>query len=147
MPDQPLSGGCLCGAVRYRIEAEPLFCCVCHCESCRRAAGGDSVGWVTVPAAGFRLVQGALRSFASSPGVSRGFCAECGTSLTYANDADSIDVTLAILDDPEAVPPTAEVWLEERLSWNPANPALQPFPREFDERQPPPRAFSHQSGS
>lgn len=128
MRDAPvLAGGCLCGAVRYALDAAPLWCGVCHCVTCRRAAGADSVAWATSPAAGFRLRRGTLATYASSPGVVRGFCRTCGTTLTYRNDPASVDVTLASLDDPEAVPPTAEVWLAHRLSWNPANPALAPF--------------------
>ncbi|MFO1106889.1 MAG: GFA family protein [Amaricoccus sp.] len=129
MPDYPLFGGCLCGAVRYRIDAAPSVCCVCHCASCRRSAGADSVGWLTAAAGDFALVRGELSIHESSPGVGRGFCARCGSSLTYRNAADSVDVALASLDDPEALRPTEEVWLEERLSWNPANPDLRPHRR------------------
>jgi hypothetical protein len=126
----PLTGGCLCGAIRYRIEAPVLSCGICHCGSCRRAAGAESVAWLTVAREGFRLVAGALATYASSPGVERGFCPRCGTSLTFRRRSDeSIDITVASLDDPEAAPPRAEWWLEHRLSWNPANPDLAGFPR------------------
>jgi len=131
MSDAPaLAGGCLCGAVRYRIEGPPLSCGVCHCATCRRAAGAPSVAWLTVEQGHFRLVAGALATYVSSPGVTRGFCARCGTSLTWRHDelAD-IDVTVASLDDPETVTPRSEWWLDHRLSWTPANPALEGFAR------------------
>ncbi len=125
----PVRGGCLCGAVRYGLHAEPGFVGICHCDSCRRAAGAESVGWLTVAVDAFHVERGDIRIHESSPGVRRGFCATCGTSLTYQNDAETVDVTLASLDDPELFPPRLECWLEERLSWNPANPGLEPHER------------------
>ena len=74
-------------------------------------------------------MQGTLAIYASSPGVERGFCAACGTSLTYrrANRPGLFDVTTASLDDPEAFPPAKEIWTSERLSWEAANPDLPQF--------------------
>ncbi|WP_181164664.1 GFA family protein [Amaricoccus solimangrovi] len=129
MTSYPVTGGCQCNAVRYSLGAEPLFSEVCHCDSCRRATGAESVGWLTEPAESFRIEHGALTLHESSPGVTRGFCGRCGTTLTYQNGAETIDVTLASLDDPELFPPRAEIWLEERLSWNPANPRLEQHER------------------
>jgi hypothetical protein len=118
----PLEGGCLCGAVRYRIDRPPLATAICHCVTCRRAAGAQSVAWATVPADGFACVAGDPVRHASSPGVTRCHCARCGTSLTYQCEASTIDVTVASLDDPEAVPPRREIWLAHRLSWEPTDP-------------------------
>ena len=125
----PVLGGCLCGAIRYGIHAAPMSVGVCHCRSCRRAAGAESVAWLTVATADFRLERGTLATYASSPGVARGFCRDCGSTLTWQMGSADIDVTLASLDDPEVFPPTSELWLEERLSWNPANPALRAYHR------------------
>lgn len=126
---ETLEGGCLCGAVRYRIEAEGAEASICHCATCRRAAGAQSVAWATVGIAAFAWTAGAPASHVSSPGVVRTHCAACGTSLTYRSAPDSIDVTLASLDDPEALPPTSEVWLSHRLSWEPLDPARAAFAR------------------
>ena len=119
---EPLEGGCLCGTVRYRIDAAPMEAGICHCVTCRRAAGAQSVAWVTVPATGFAWTAGAPARHASSPGVIRSHCAVCGTSLAYQATPESVDVTIASLDDPEAVPPTKEIWLSHRLSWEPVDP-------------------------
>jgi hypothetical protein len=82
------------------------------------------VAWITVRRAELSILSGTPAVFLSSPGVTRQFCSRCGTALTYASNrhADTIDVTTASLDDPEAFPPTAEVWLEHRLSWQPLSP-------------------------
>lgn len=125
----PVKGGCHCNAIRYSLHAEPLFSEICHCESCRRTSGSESVGWLTAEIGAFRIDRGELAIYQSSPGVKRGFCGACGATLTYQNSADTIDVTLSTLDDPELFPPRAEIWLEEQLSWNPPNPRLEQHER------------------
>ena len=113
-------GGCYCGGVRYRVSGSPLHATVCHCESCRRCCGAQSVAWVTFPVAAFEWVKGEPVRFRSSPPVERTFCGACGTSLTYAHVEErpgDVDVTTASLDDPEAFPPTKHVFWQHRLSW------------------------------
>ena len=127
-----LEGGCLCGAIRYRIDRPALSAAICHCVTCRRAAGAQSVGWATVAAAGFAWLAGTPATHASSPGVRRSHCPACGTSLTYQCEPETVDVTLASLDDPEALPPTRELWLSHRLSWAPVDPRLPAHPRGGD---------------
>ena len=124
-------GGCLCGAVRYRVEGPARSTSLCHCQSCRRATGGPSLAWVIFDEDKVVFERGAPAIYASSPGVERGFCARCGSSLTYrrANRPGLFDVTTASLDDPEAFPPSKEIWIAERLSWVAANPDLPQFAR------------------
>jgi len=121
---EPLEGGCLCGAVRYRIARPVISAGICHCRTCRRAAGAQSVGWATVAADGFAWLAGDPARFASSPGVTRTHCAACGTSLTWQREPGSIDVTLGSLDSPEALPPAEEIWLAHHVPWEPLDPAL-----------------------
>jgi hypothetical protein len=125
------TGGCLCGAVRYRVDGAPVATSLCHCASCRRAAGGPSAAWAIFAEGKVVFERGAPAVYASSPGVERGFCAACGTSLTYrrANRPGLFDVTAASLDDPEMFPPSKEIWVEERLAWIAPNPALPQFDR------------------
>ncbi len=113
-------GGCLCGAIRYAIHGVPGSSGICHCQSCRRAAGSPAVAWITLPVDRFSFARGTPAQFRSSPPVVRTFCATCGTPLTYvhAEDADKIDVTTCSLDDPEAFPPSRHSFYEERLSWD-----------------------------
>jgi len=131
-------GGCLCGAVRYRVTAAPTALVVCHCRSCRRAAGAPSLAWVIFRAADFAFTRGKPATFKSSPGVERGFCASCGTTLTYA-DADRpevADVTTATFDNPDAFAPTKEIWLEEKITWEAVDHALLRYPRSSRSSQP-----------
>ena len=122
-------GGCLCGAVRYRFSGTPSSSASCHCQSCRRASGAPVVAWITVRCSALTLLSGAPAVFHSSPGVRRQFCSRCGTALTYQSERrpDTIDITTASLDDPDAYPPTTEVWLEDRLSWQPTSPDTEKF--------------------
>jgi hypothetical protein len=103
---------------------KPVSTSICHCTSCRRAAGAESVGWAVVSTDRFTFLEEQPVQFNSSPGVTRTFCGHCGTTLTFHDCAETVDVTLASLDDPERLPPTKEVWLQHRVSWNPANDRL-----------------------
>ena len=121
----PIVGGCFCGQVRYQITQMPTATGICHCESCRRIAGAESVAWAVNDADAFVFTIGQPRVFRSTNGVERTFCDNCGSTLTYRRDArDLVDVTLATLDDPEVLPPTKETWCRDRVSWNPLNNAL-----------------------
>jgi hypothetical protein len=129
MTEQTATGGCLCGAVRYRTSGPASALSLCHCVSCRRAAGAPSLAWAIFPEDKVEITSGAVAEFESTPGVTRGFCARCGTSLTYAraNRPGLFDVTTASLDDPEAFAPTKEIWTEERLTWVAPHPTLPQF--------------------
>lgn len=126
----PLKGGCLCRQIRYHITLPPIVQGICHCKTCQHAAGAESVGWAVNKDDGFAFVKGQPRLYNSSTGVERTFCGTCGSTLTYRKSPDTIDVTLATLDDPEALPPTSETWCEHRRSWNSLNPALA----HYDQR-------------
>jgi hypothetical protein len=128
---KPAEGGCLCGAVRYQASGDALARTLCHCRSCRLAAGAPSLAWAVFPAEAFEFIAGAPVRFSSSPGVTRSFCGACGTSLTWqhADRPESIDVTTATFDDPDAFAPTKEIWVEHRIAWDALNPAIEHYAR------------------
>jgi hypothetical protein len=125
-------GGCLCGAIRYRISGRPQFSVVCHCATCRRATATPTVAWLTVTRSQLVLLSGEPTSYRSSAGVRRGFCAACGSALTYETTASpaTIDITTVSLDDPTLFPPTREVWLDHRLPWQTVDAALAHYPQD-----------------
>jgi hypothetical protein len=127
-------GGCLCGAIRYRVAGAPSWSTICHCRACRKASGAPSVGWLTFDRGTFALLQGVLGRFASSPGVERTFCNVCGTPLTYSTEGrpGDIDVTTMSLDDETKFPPTCEVWTSHRVSWEVTDPIREHYPGEVD---------------
>ena len=114
-----ISGGCLCGAIRYQITQVQIEVSLCHCLSCRKATGSAGVSWLIVDRKNLIFTKGQPREYQSSPKVLRTFCACCGTSLTYQREdmPAAIDVTTSTLDNPEDYPPTEEVWLSDKLAW------------------------------
>ena len=112
------TGGCLCGRIRYAISMPDGFhdTAHCHCRMCQRGVGATVVTWTTVPKPAFAWTAGAPAEYRSSPGAIRTFCPGCGTSLTFVEDAlDTLDVSVASLDDPEAAPADRNIWTESRL--------------------------------
>jgi hypothetical protein len=133
-------GGCLRGAIRYRVSGQPVCSVICHCRSCRKASGAPSVAWITFERSQFEFLSGQPSTYRSSPGVIRRFCAGCGSALSYehANSAGTIDITTVTLDDETRFPPGQEVWLEDRIAWQPLDPNLRHSPRGGSEATDPP---------
>jgi hypothetical protein len=115
------TGRCLCGAVRYRATATPKWIANCHCESCRRATGAPIAAYAGFAAADFSFVGGEPERFHSSPGVTRAFCGECGSPLTYegARWPGEVHVLIGTMDRPEDFAPTADAFAEDKLPWVP----------------------------
>jgi hypothetical protein len=115
----PMEGGCLCGGVRYRIDAEPLHADYCHCRMCQRSTGAPVVPWLTMASEGFAWTGSAPAVHRSSPEAERLFCPTCGTQMVFRviAEPDLLDVTLASLDDPEAVSPSHHIWTTSRIAW------------------------------
>ena len=112
-----LTGGCQCGAVRYRVEATPTGTSVCHCRMCQKAGGAPFMAFADVLTEAFVVTRGALATFRSSQIAERGFCAACGTPLTYRLlDGGHTEVTLASFDDPNAIARLDEVLRDRRDS-------------------------------
>lgn len=114
-----LQGGCFCGAVRYVADGEPFNSTLCHCTDCRRASGAPALAWFSVRTTDLRWVGKDPKEFRSSAHAMRGFCPECGTSLTWSDERwpDEIDLATATLDDPEQVPPQDHTFVHSRLRW------------------------------
>jgi len=111
-----ISGGCQCGAVRYRING-PLFNAhICHCRMCQKASGNMFSALVSVKKSDLAWQRGTPAVFRSSSVVSRGFCRECGTPLTFAYDmTPHMNVSIGSLDRPADVPPEVQYGIEARL--------------------------------
>ena len=127
-------GGCLCGAVRYQVDGDPIASGICRCVTCRRTASAPQLPFAGFPRAAFSVTRGTPARYRSSPHVERGFCGRCGSPLNYSNDQDpaTLDIMTCSLDDPDAVPPTYSVWLSHKVSWDPAAETLP----AFDESRP-----------
>jgi hypothetical protein len=104
-----VTGGCYCGAVRYRVRLDPDAVDTCYCRDCAGTVGSVVTVWAHVAAERFAFTHGDPVRFESSPGITRTFCGRCGSSLTYHYpDGADVDITTATLDDPDAFPPTSD---------------------------------------
>jgi hypothetical protein len=119
------TGGCQCGEVRYELLAASEHASICHCRMCQKASGGPFMAFARVTKEQLRWTRGHPALFRSSSLVERGFCAACGTPLTYNFvERPYISVTVGSLDDPEAVRPDLQYGVEGRLSWFPGLTSL-----------------------
>ncbi len=123
------TGRCLCGAVAYETAGEPVMSALCHCPSCRRAAGSPAVAWAMFPRDKLTMQGEEPSVYASSPGVRRSFCGKCGTPLFFEADyiPGLVDVTIASFDAPEEVPPQMHIWNRYRLGWMNRVDALETY--------------------
>ena len=113
------TGGCLCGAIKFEGKGDPLWISHCHCNSCRRSTGAPVTTFVGLEKAQFKWLSGTPKTFSSSPGVSRSFCADCGTPLCYEADRcpDEMHMYISVMDRPDDYVPTHHVFIGEKISW------------------------------
>ncbi len=112
------TGGCQCGAVRYRLMAQPSDAHICHCRMCQKAVGGPFAALAVVNPDDIEWTRGKPAVFNSSENVQRGFCAKCGTPLTYHYlGNDRLNFSIASLDAPGQVVPDIQIGIESRLPW------------------------------
>ncbi len=112
-------GHCFCNSIQFELAGPENFACFCYCASCQRAAGAPVVAWATYSRTSFKLASGKMCWRESSPGVTRGHCADCGTSITYENvkRPGEIDIALNALNDPSGPTLRAHIWTEDKPAW------------------------------
>lgn len=114
---QRLTGGCQCGAVRFAVEGELGRASVCHCRMCQKAFGAPFAALVSVAFKDVVWTRGERSRFQSSNKVARGFCAACGTPLTFEWGEKFFDLAIATFDEPAAITPVVQMGRESRLPW------------------------------
>ncbi len=118
------AGGCLCGAVRYEITAEPMFQVACHCRACQLTSGGSPTLAVIVPEAALKVTKGEPRTFwsngESGAAVGRSFCETCGSPLFSKPAANSWIAVIKVgsLDDPSGFKVQADIWMGAAQPWH-----------------------------
>ncbi|KOR40088.1 aldehyde-activating protein [Xanthomonas oryzae] len=108
------SRGCQCGAVRFHVRGALVDASIWHCRMCQKAFGAYYAPLVSVRGTEFRWTRGAPKRVASPSVVQRGFCAECGTPLTY-EAPDGVAVAAGASDTPEQLPPQFQYGLDRKL--------------------------------
>jgi hypothetical protein len=110
------TGGCQCGAVRFRVEGKVDDTSICHCRMCQKAFGNFYASLASVRGTHFQWTRGEPKRYQSSNHVKRGFCAECGTPLTY-EAPDGIALAIGAFDHPEELAPSLQWGLEGKLPY------------------------------
>ena len=125
-----LSGGCLCGALRYTAVAKPTSSGYCHCRLCQRSTGAPVLAFASVPFDSFQMTHGQPARYASSTKGERWFCARCGTQIAYCDKHNpvSVDINTGSLDHPESVPPKQHIFTSSRIEWFETNDDLPRYP-------------------
>jgi hypothetical protein len=126
----PYQGGCLCGRVRFRINAPALESGYCHCRMCQHSSGSPVVAWVTFPRPAFAWTEGAPKAFQSSPRAQRLFCGHCGSYLAFESEdaAHEVSVNTTALDEPERFPPRMHIFAASRVPWFDTPDTLPRYP-------------------
>jgi hypothetical protein len=116
------TGGCLCGALRYEAEGEPLFAGLCYCADCQKASGSAFIPFMGFASSAVR-VSGPARQFttkaARGADAVRNFCPVCG-SLVFGGEVgkdDSFTIYAGTLDDPSSFHPTIAIFARRRPPW------------------------------
>ncbi|MEM9776025.1 MAG: GFA family protein [Chloroflexota bacterium] len=112
-------GGCMCGRTRFIIFDQHGLATYCHCDDCRTSTGAAVSAFVGFETTHLVWQGEPLKQYRSSPTVARGFCPECGTSLTYADEQlpNSICFYVSVFDDPDSLPMINHGYVERKLMW------------------------------
>lgn len=111
-----LTGGCQCGAIRFACDGcKVSSVSICHCRMCQKAVGNYFAPFVAFEAGGVQWTRGSRKLYRSSNHVSRAFCADCGTPLTYESDGYEPSIAAGAFDDPALLPPTVQYGVEAEL--------------------------------
>jgi len=128
-----LSGGCLCGQVRYETDAAPAWTALCYCRDCQRASGSGYIPVMGVVSGEMRIT-GETRAFqvtAAAGGAStRHFCPDCGSLIFGGLEGpadDTMSVYVGTLDDPSVFVPRIAIFTRSRLPWDSPAPGVREF--------------------
>lgn len=122
---EPVTGGCLCGAVRISATGRPWRVGICHCLDCRKHHGALFHASAIFPEQAV-TITGITHSRAG-----RHFCPSCGSPV-FGRSGDEVEVNLGALDAPDQFRPTYELWTIRRESWLPPFDGIKSYPRNRD---------------
>lgn len=116
MSDTIRTGGCQCGAVRFRIHGQLGRASICHCRMCQKHFGSFFGAFVSTPKDSVEWVHEEPSYFQSSINIDRGFCARCGTPLTYRYP-EGLEIAIGAFDDRSDLAPKIQVNTDSALPW------------------------------
>jgi hypothetical protein len=122
-------GGCLCGAVRFKAEGEPINVRICHCRNCQKAMGSPFFARALFGQTAL-TIEGETARYPTSDQLDRVFCPKCGTRLFSWRKVGAMraGVALAAFDDRNAFVPTDHMWVTEKMDWVRLDDGLPCYP-------------------
>ncbi|MGJ8528364.1 GFA family protein [Maritalea sp.] len=109
------TGGCQCGAVRFKAHGDEFASSICHCRMCQKQTGGYFGAFATFADNKVEWSRGEVSYFVSSNIAKRGFCKDCGTPLTYEWHGDGVSLAIGAFDDPDKVAPNKQLATKSRI--------------------------------
>ena len=138
MAEMPLTGSCLCGAVRFEVTEPPLFASYCHCTRCQRRTGTAASAQARIAPGSLRVTEGEelLRAFEPPDGAPKVFCSACGAALWSKNPetGEPTGVRMSAFDADPGVKPSFRQYVAYAASWEPIPDDGLP---RYPERAPP----------
>jgi hypothetical protein len=135
------TGGCQCGAVRFKAYGDEFASSICHCRMCQKQTGSYFGAFATFPDAKVKWTRGEVSYFQSSNIAKRGFCKECGTPLTYEWNEDGTSLAIGAFDEPNTVAPDKQLDFDARIR---SFDVLHDLPvRDFGDDTPKIKNFQH----
>ena len=123
MGDIRLTGGCLCGGVRFEVTEPPLFASYCHCTRCQRRTGTAASPQARLAPGSLRIVAGddLLRAYEPPGGFPKVFCSVCGSALwsRHPTNDDIINVRLGAFDSDPGIRPAFRAFVAYAAPWEP----------------------------
>jgi len=136
--DLPLTGGCLCGGVRFEVDEPPISAGYCHCTRCQRRTGTAASVQARIVPGSLRIVSGEdlVRAFEPEDGFPKEFCSACGSALWSRNpdNPDALSVRMGAFDEDPGVRPSYRQYVAYAAQWEPIPDDGLP---RFPERRPP----------
>lgn len=126
-----ITGGCMCGSVRYAVHGPLRQIVACHCEQCRRSSG-HFVAATACRRSNFELLsQEALAWYSAVKGFRRGFCNQCGSSLFFEEtDGERVSIAAGSLDKPQGLKIAAHIYTDEAGDYYEIDPRV---PQSVDQ--------------
>jgi hypothetical protein len=122
VPAQPLTGGCLCGGVRFELTEPPVTASYCHCTRCQRRTGTAASAQARIVPGSLRVVAGEdlVRAYQPPDGFAKAFCSACGSALwSQSPEGETMSVRMGVFDKDPGVRPAYRQFVDFAAPWEP----------------------------
>ncbi len=132
---EPITGGCLCGKVRYSVSQPPKNIIVCHCTHCQKASGAGASHNALLPSGAVTFTSGQPKVYVDTAGsgnkLNRYFCGDCGSALYSQREKvpEMMVLKVGTLDAPGDMKIVMNIWTQSARPWMHLDPATEQYPQ------------------